>query len=280
MQIATYSGTKALLEKYGHNPRKSLGQNFLIDPHVLGKIIRAANIGPHDAVLEIGSGIGGLTQALLEYAGHVLTIELDKRLAETLKETLPKAEVIQGDILKYNIPNHINKVVANLPYYISTPVIMRLLEDFQFKTITVMVQREVAHRLVSLKKDDKSHGALSLGVQYHATAKIAAYVPSNSFIPRPRVGSAVVHMEILKKPPVVADKALLFANIRAGFGQRRKTLVNGLYISDLYSLTKEELASVITSCGFSENIRGEDLSLEDWSRLTLKLSGGIKNDSF
>ena len=274
VKIATYAGTKAILEKYELRPRKSLGQNFLIDPHVLGKIIRAAHIRPDDTILEIGPGIGGLTQALAESAGQVLAVELDRRLADILKETCPSnVKVFNQDILDFDIPKNIQKVVANLPYYMTTPIVMHLLENFRFKSITVMVQREVAQRMVGVQgkkgdKGEKSYGAISLAVQYYAKAEIAAYVPPNSFMPRPQVGSAVVHMDILEKPIVTVDRTALFTNIRAGFGQRRKTLVNSLYGAELYPLTKEELAAIITSCGFSENIRGEELTLEGWAKLT------------
>ena len=276
MQIATFSGTKAVLEKYGLRARKSLGQNFLVDPHVLGKIIRAADIGPGDTVLEIGPGIGGLTQALSETGAQVLAVELDGRLVEVLKDNrFPNAEIVQGDILQYVIPGHINKVVANLPYYVTTPVVMRLLEHYRFKSVTVMVQKEVAQRMVS-RHGSKSYGALSLAVQYHASCEIAANVPPNSFMPRPRVGSAVVHMNVYDKPPVSlsldVDKDALFANIRAGFGKRRKTLVNSLFSAEIYPLSKEALAAAIVSCGFSENIRGEALSLQDWAGLTKALA--------
>jgi len=274
MKIATYAGVSALLEKYAHKPRKSLGQNFLIDQHVLGKIIRAADISQQDSVLEIGPGLGGLTEALAEHAGSVLAVELDKYLAATLEETFANhsnVEIVQADILEYKIPSHINKVVANLPYYVTSPIVMQLLENYQFKSITVMVQKEVAQRMVQTKPG-KSYGALSLAIQYHAEAEIAANVPPNSFIPRPKVGSAVVHMKVREEAPVKADKASLFANIKAGFGQRRKTLVNGLHSAELYDLTKEELADVIKDCGFSENVRGEALSLDDWARLTRAFS--------
>ena len=273
MRIATFSGTKAILNKYGLHPRKSLGQNFLIDPHVLKKIIRAAGIGPGDTVLEIGPGIGGLTQALAEHAGQVTAVELDGRLAEALKEILAgysNVEIIHKDILQYNIGENINKVAANLPYYVTTPIVMHLLENYSFESITVMVQKEVAQRMAS-RSGDKSYGALSLAVQYHANVEIAANVPPNSFMPRPRVGSAVVHMEILRSPPVTTEKGSLFANIRAGFGQRRKTLVNSLFSAELYSFGKEELTAAIKNCGFSENVRGEELTLEGWARLTEEL---------
>lgn len=267
MQIATYSGTKAILKKYGLHARKSLGQNFLIDQHVLGKIIRAADIKPEDALLEIGPGIGGLTQALAETTTNLIAVELDKNLAAALQETLPQVKVVQGDILEYTIPSHINKVVANLPYYVTTPIVMRLLEDYHLNSITVMVQREVAQRMVG-RQGDKSYGALTLAVQYHAKAEIAAYVPPNSFMPRPKVGSAVVHMKVLEKPPVAVDKKALFANIKAGFGQRRKTLVNSLHGAEVWPFSKSELTAAIVGCGFSENVRGEELGLEDWAKLT------------
>ena len=176
-------------------------------------------------------------------------------------------DVKQGDILNYSIPGYINKIVANLPYYATTPIIMHLLENYSFESVTVMVQKEVAQRIAA-GPGSKSYGALTLAVQYYARASIAANVPPNCFMPRPGVASCVIHLEILDKPPVKADKPALFANIRAGFGQRRKTLVNSLYAAELTPLTKEEIASAIVSCGFSENIRGEELTLEDWARLT------------
>jgi len=269
MKIATHAGTKAILEKYGLNPRKSLGQNFLIDQHVLQKIVRIADICPDDTVLEIGPGLGGLTQELAKATSKLIAVELDKRLAEILQATMPQVEVIQSDILDYNIPLPVNKVVANLPYYVTTPILMHLLENYhqQFDSITIMVQKEVAERMAAIPST-KSYGALSLAVQYHANAEIAAYVPSNSFMPRPQVGSAVVHLRVRKTPPVSADKQSLFANIKAGFGKRRKTLVNGLFSAELYPFSKEELAAILTDCGFIESVRGESLNLEEWARLT------------
>jgi len=274
--IATYSGTKAILEKYGLNPRKSLGQNFLIDQHVLQKIVRIADISSNDIVLEIGPGLGGLTQELAKIAEKLIAVELDKRLAEILSITMPQIEVVQSDILDYSIPLQVNKVVANLPYYVTTPILMHLLENYhsQFKTITIMVQKEVAERMAAVPST-KAYGALSLAVQYHAETEIGAYVPPNSFMPRPQVGSAVVHLRVRKNPPVSADKQALFANIKAGFGKRRKTLVNGLYSAELYPFSKEELAEILTSCHFSESVRGESLNLEEWSRLTETLNERI-----
>lgn len=274
MKIATHAGTKAILEKYGLSAKKSLGQNFLIDQHVLNKIIRAADVNDTDSVLEIGPGLGGLTQALSEKAGKVLAVELDKRLVEVLKNIFVDAsniEIIHSDILDYTIPNHIKKVVANLPYYVTTPILMHLLENYQFQTITIMVQKEVAQRMAA-EPGTKAYGALSLAVRYHAKAEVAAYVPPNSFMPRPQVGSAVVHLTIHKTPPVSVDKKALFANIKAGFGKRRKTLVNGLFSAEIYSLTKEAIGEKLKSCGFSENVRGEQLTLEEWANITEALS--------
>lgn len=267
LQIATYAETKRILKEYGLTARKSMGQNFLIDLHVLNKTIKAAGITSDDEVLEIGPGIGGLTQPLLQSAKSVLAVEIDKKLSDVLKIILPAVEVVNADILDFTIPKHINKVVANLPYYITTPVVMHLLENYCFESITVMVQKEVAQRMAAAA-GSKAYGALSLAVQYHATVYIAANVPPNCFFPRPNVSSCVVRLDTLKTPPVTTDKTALFTNIRAGFGQRRKTLVNSLFSAETTSLSKDELAAVITSCGFSEKIRGEELTLQDWGRLT------------
>jgi len=274
MKIATHAGTKAILEKYGLIAKKSLGQNFLIDQHVLGKIIKAANISTEDIVLEIGPGIGGLTQALTEKAGKVIAVELDKRLAEVLNDIFAdvnNVEFIQGNILDYKIPTNIKKVVANLPYYVTTPILMHLLENYQLETITIMVQKEVAQRMAA-EPGTKAYGALSLAVRYHAKAEVAANVPPNSFMPRPQVGSAVVHLNVHKNPPIDVDKKALFTNIKAGFGKRRKILVNGLFSAEIYPYTKEELGERLKVCGFSENIRGEQLNLEEWARITEELS--------
>jgi len=276
MKIATHAGAKSILEKYGLGAKKSLGQNFLIDQHVLGKIIRAADISCEDEVLEIGPGLGGLTQALSEKAGKVLAVELDKRMIEVLGDIFintNNVEIVHSDILDYTIPDNIKKVVANLPYYVTTPILMHLLENYQFETITIMVQKEVAQRMAA-GPGTKAYGALSLAVRYHAEAEVAAYVPPNSFMPRPQVGSAVVHLTIHKSPPVSVDKKALFANIKAGFGKRRKTLVNGLFSAEIYPFTKEELGEKLKSCGFSENVRGEQLTLEEWARITKALAEG------
>ena len=267
MKIATYAGTKALLEKYGHKPRKSLGQNFLIDQHVLQKIIRAANFTFDDMALEIGPGLGGLTQAAAQHVKKLLAVELDKHLAECLRETFadtPNIEVIQSDILDYPIPPQVTTIIANLPYYVTTPIIMHLLENYHFKSIIVMVQKEVAQRMTG----HGSYGALTLAIEYHAKAEIVANVPANCFYPRPQVGSAVVRLDVLEKPPVTTDHRALFANIKAGFGQRRKTLANSLHGAEIHPHTKDELIQIIKSQGLSENVRGEALSLAQWAALT------------
>jgi len=282
INLSTYAGVKSVLEQHGLKARKSLGQNFLTDPHVRQKIIRAANLSHSDCVLEIGPGIGGLTQALAEEAGHVLAVEIDKGLAAALQEAFaadfPNVEIIHSDILDYDIAGHLerfaemrHKVVANLPYYVTTPIVMHLLENFSsgINSITVMVQREVAERMVS-SPGSANYGALSLAVQYHADVSIAAYVPPNCFLPRPKVGSAVVHMEILPQPRVNAPREELFAIIRAGFGQRRKTLINALFSAELYPLNKAQIGEAISQCGFAReaaHLRGEELTLEEWARL-------------
>ncbi|MCL1999100.1 MAG: 16S rRNA (adenine(1518)-N(6)/adenine(1519)-N(6))-dimethyltransferase RsmA [Turicibacter sp.] len=272
MQIATYGETRKILERYNLSPKNSLGQNFLIDAHVLQKIIRIADITADDCVLEVGPGIGGLTQALLEFTGRLTVVEFDRKMVAILNDIFgEKLDIVQADILKYSVPARINKVVANLPYYITTPTVMYLLENYSFETITVMVQREVAERMTA-SAGSKSYGALSLAVQYHANVTIAGYVPPNSFLPRPSVTSCIVHLAVLKKPIVNTDKAALFANIKAGFANRRKTLVNCLYSSGLYDFSKDELAEILTYCGFSKDIRGEMLTLEDWAKITERLT--------
>jgi len=293
INLSTYAGVKSILEQHGLKARKSLGQNFLTDPHVRQKIIRAANLTRSDCVLEIGPGIGGLTQALAAEAGHVLAVEIDKGLAAVLQDIFmtnteiahsSNVEIVHSDILDYDIAGHLSrfaeqgmrhKVVANLPYYVTTPIVMHLLENFScnekggIDSITVMVQREVAERMVS-SPGNAAYGALSLAVQYHADVSIAAYVPPNCFFPRPKVGSAVVHMDILPQPRVNAPRKELFAIIRAGFGQRRKTLVNALFSAELYPLSKAQIGDIISECGFAKNaahLRGEELTLVEWARL-------------
>ena len=270
-------GTIEVLQKYDFVFQKKFGQNFLIDPHVLDKIVNAAGITKDDFVLEIGPGIGTMTQYLAAAAGKVFAVEIDKALIPILGDTLkdfPNVQVINEDILKVDIKKlaeeHNNgkpiKVVANLPYYITTPIIMGLFESgVPVDSITVMVQKEVAERM-QVGPGTKDYGALSLAVQYYAEPYIVANVPPNCFMPRPKVGSAVIRLTRHEKPPVeVKDEKLMFRLIRASFNQRRKTLANGLNNSS--ELTKEEIQQTIEACGFPPGVRGEALTLEDFARL-------------
>ena len=272
-------GTIEVLQKYDFVFKKKFGQNFLIDPHVLDKIVNAAGITKDDFVLEIGPGIGTMTQYLAAAAGKVFAVEIDKALIPILGDTLkdfPNVQVINEDILKVDIKKlaeeHNNgkpiKVVANLPYYITTPIIMGLFESgVPVDSITVMVQKEVAERM-QVGPGTKDYGALSLAVQYYAEPYIVANVPPNCFMPRPKVGSAVIRLTRHEKPPVeVKDEKLMFRLIRASFNQRRKTLANGLNNSSELSFTKEEIQQTIEACGFPPGVRGEALTLEDFARL-------------
>lgn len=271
--------TIAILQKYEFHFQKKYGQNFLIDTSVLERIIKAAQIGPEDCVLEIGPGIGTMTQYLAENAGKVIAVEIDKALIPILEETLAPYDnitVLQGDILKVDIRELAEKynagrpmkVVANLPYYITTPIIMGLLEkNMPVKSITVMVQKEVAERMQA-KPGTKDYGALSLAVQYYAIPEIVANVPPNCFMPRPAVGSAVVKLECFEKPPVeVQDEKFMFLLIRAAFNQRRKMLVNALSGVQEPVLSKEKVAETLKKISISETIRGERLSLSEFAKL-------------
>lgn len=275
--------TIAVLQKHDFHFQKKFGQNFLIDTHVLDKIIAAAEITKDDFVLEIGPGIGTMTQYLCENAKRVLAVEIDNNLIPVLKETLKdydNVEILHGDILKQDIKaiaENYNggkpiKVVANLPYYITTPIIMGLFESHvPLSNITVMVQKEVAERMQAAP-GSKTYGALSLAVQYYATPYIAANVPPNCFMPRPNVGSAVIRLTCLSEPPVsVADEALMFRLIRASFNQRRKTLVNGLHNSPELDFSKEEITEALNDIGKSPSVRGETFSLQDFAALTNRL---------
>ena len=272
--------TIAVLQRYGFNFQKKYGQNFLIDTHVLDKIIGAAQIGPDDFVLEIGPGIGTMTQYLAEAAREVIAVEIDTKLIPILQDTLKEYDnvtVLNEDILKVDIRKIAEeknggkpiKVVANLPYYITTPIIMGLFEgDVPIESITVMVQKEVADRM-QVGPGTKEYGALSLAVQYYAEPYIVANVPPNCFMPRPKVGSAVIRLTKHAEPPVeVSDTKLMFRIIRASFNQRRKTLANGLNNSPELSFGKEEIQRAIKACGFPEGIRGEALTLEEFAALT------------
>lgn len=272
--------TIEVIQKYRFVFQKRFGQNFLIDPHVLEKIIRAADLTKEDLVLEIGPGIGTMTQHLAEAAGQVVAVEIDPKLIPVLEETLEGYEnvrVINQDILKMDILALVReenggrpiKVVANLPYYITTPILMGLFEEHvPVDTITVMVQKEVADRMQA-GPGSKDYGALSLAVQYHARPYLVANVPPNCFIPRPQVGSAVIRLTRHRQPPVqVEDERLLFAVIRASFNQRRKTLLNGLNNSLEVPYTKEQIAAAIEEAGLSPAVRGEALTLEQFTALS------------
>lgn len=272
--------TIAVLNKYKFNFQKKFGQNFLIDTHVLNKIVRAAGVGESDCVLEIGPGIGTLTQYLLEAAREVIAVEIDKTLIPILSDTLSaynNITVINEDILKVDINKLVMeknngkpvKIVANLPYYITTPIIMGLFEaHVPMESITVMVQKEVADRMQA-GPGTKDYGALSLAVQYYAKPYIAANVPPNCFIPRPNVGSAVICLTLHEEKPVkVYDEALLFKIIRASFNQRRKTLANGLNNNSEITLSKEVIQESIDELGVSATIRGEALTLEQFANLS------------
>ena len=272
--------TIEVLQKYDFVFQKKFGQNFLIDTHVLDKIISAAEITKDDFVLEIGPGIGTMTQYLACAAREVVAVEIDKALIPILEDTLQEysnVTVLNEDILRVDIKKladeHNNgkpiKVVANLPYYITTPIIMGLFEgDVPIESITVMVQKEVADRM-QVGPGTKEYGALSLAVQYYAEPYIVANVPPNCFMPRPKVGSAVIRLTRHAEPPVeVADTKLMFRIIRASFNQRRKTLANGLNNSPELSFGKEEIQRAIKACGFPEGIRGEALTLEEFAALT------------
>ena len=272
--------TIEILQKYQFSFQKRFGQNFLIDTHVLDKIIRAADIGKDDMVLEIGPGIGTMTQYLAKEAGKVIAVEIDRNLIPILEDTLggyDNVRIINEDVLKLDIhrlgweenEGRPIKVVANLPYYITTPIIMGLFEEHvPVVSITVMVQKEVADRMQT-GPGSKDYGALSLAVQYYADTYIVANVPPNCFMPRPKVGSAVIRLNRYEKPPVeVVDERLMFDIIRASFNQRRKTLANGLKNSDRLDFTKEAIMEAVERLGKGPGVRGEALTLEDFAGLS------------
>ena len=283
-KLGNPKNTIEVIQKYQFAFQKKFGQNFLIDPHVLDKIIGAAGVTKEDMVLEIGPGIGTMTQYLAEAAREVVAVEIDNNLIPILKETLAEYDnvtVINEDILKVDIKKLAEehnggrpiKVVANLPYYITTPIIMGLFEsNVPIDNITVMVQKEVADRM-QVGPGSKDYGALSLAVQYYAEPYIVANVPPNCFMPRPKVGSAVIRLERYENPPVtVEDEKLMFRLIRASFNQRRKTLANGLKNSPELDYTKEEIEAAIEALGRGASIRGEALTLEEFAKLADLLS--------
>lgn len=272
--------TIEVIKKYNIKFQKRFGQNFLIDTHVLEKIISASGVTKNDFVLEIGPGIGTMTQYLCENARKVLAVEIDSSLMPVLSDTLSAYDnvtIVNEDILKLDINRIVKehngsipiKVVANLPYYITTPIIMGLFESHvPLESVTVMVQKEVAQRMQAVP-GTKDYGALSLAVQYYAAAEIAANVPANCFIPRPNVGSAVIKLTCHNTPPVKADdEKFMFSVIHASFNQRRKTLQNGLSNDAGLGISKKEAADAIKQMGLEENIRGEVLGLKDFAELS------------
>ena len=272
--------TIEVIKKYEFCFQKKFGQNFMIDGHVLDKIIAGAGVTKDDMVLEIGPGIGTMTQYLAEAAGKVVAVEIDRNLLPILQETLAdydNVKVIHADVLSLDLEKLVQeenggrpiKVVANLPYYITTPIIMALFEQHvPLANVTVMVQKEVAARMKS-GPGSKDYGALSLAVQYYAEPYIVANVPCNCFMPRPNVDSAVIRLTRYEAPPVqVKDEKMLFKIIRASFNQRRKTLQNGLNNSSELNFTKDQIAAAIAEAGFSPSVRGEALTLEQFAKLT------------
>lgn len=283
--LASPRETKAIIDSYSFNFQKKFGQNFLVDSNMLENIIEKAGITNDDLVLEIGPGIGTMTQYLCESAREVVAIEIDETLIPILNYTLEDYDnvtIINDDALKTDIEKIVKKkndgkpikVVANLPYYITTPIIMGLLEGkAPIDSITIMVQKEVAERMQT-GPGSKDYGALSLAVQYYADANILMTVPASCFMPRPKVDSSVIKLDIYDKPPVnVCDEEMLFKIIRASFNQRRKTLANGLKNAPNLPFTKEEIEDSITKLGKDVNIRGEKLTLEEFAKLTDILMG-------
>lgn len=274
------TGTIEILKKYNFNFQKRFGQNFLIDSHILEKIVESAEITKEDCVLEIGPGIGTMTQYLAESAGQVIAVEIDKSLIPILEDTLSpydNVSVINEDILKVDIQKLVEernagkpiKVVANLPYYITTPIIMGLFESHvPLDSITIMVQKEVADRM-QVGPGTKDYGALSLAVQYYAKPEIVAYVSPACFIPKPNVGSAVIRLKRYDRPPVeVRDEAFLFRLIRAAFNQRRKTLANGIGNAQDIPCSREQAQEALEKLGFSPSVRGEALTLQEFALLS------------
>lgn len=273
------TNTIEVLQKYKFVFQKKYGQNFLIDTHILDKIIESAQITKEDCVLEIGPGIGTMTQYLAESAREVIAVEIDKALMPILEDTLSAYEnvtIMNADILKVDVQKIVDeknygksiKVVANLPYYITTPIIMGLFEShIPLESITIMVQKEVADRM-QVGPGTKDYGALSLAVQYYAKPCIITEVSPNCFMPRPNVGSAVIRLTKYEKPPIkVVDEAYFFAIIRASFNQRRKTLVNGLTNATHLNLTKEKITDALENMNLKANIRGEILTIEQFAEL-------------
>ena len=284
MYLSNPTNTLAVINKHEFAFQKKFGQNFLIDEGIVNKIVREAGVTKDDFVLEIGPGIGTMTQLLCEQAGGVAAVEIDTNLIPILKETLAEYDnvtIINEDILKVDIKKLAEeknggkpiKVVANLPYYITTPIIMGLFESHvPIDSITIMVQKEVADRM-QVGPGTKDYGALSLAVQYYAKPQILLNVPASCFMPRPNVDSAVIQLTRYEKPPVeVADEHLMFRLIRASFNQRRKTMTNSVGNSPELSVSKEQMAAALEKCGLSATVRGEALTLAQFAELANVLS--------
>lgn len=281
--LGSAKSTIEVLQKHQISLQKKFGQNFLIDRNILEKIVDAAQITEEDCILEIGPGIGTMTQYLAERAGKVIAVEVDKNLIPVLRETLSSYNnitIINQDILKTDLNQVLKeyggsspvKVVANLPYYITTPIIMTLFEDhIALQNITIMVQKEVAERMQA-EPGTKNYGALSLAVQYYAKPEIIVKVPASCFLPKPNVDSTVIRLEKYDEPLYPAeDESYLFAVIRASFNQRRKTLVNGLSNASALGVSKENITEVLTQMGLPATVRGETLTLEQFTELSNRL---------
>jgi dimethyladenosine transferase len=282
-KIANPANTIDIIKKYDFNFQKKFGQNFLIDTHVLDKICSESGLGKNDLAIEIGPGIGALTQYLAITAKAVVAVEIDKNLLPILGDTLKdykNTELINADFLKVDLEKLIDeciqkygefdniRIIANLPYYITTPIIMNVLESHtHIDSITVMIQKEVADRMQAAP-GSKNYGALSLAVQYYSDPYVVAFVPQNCFIPRPKVGSSVIRLDIYKDKPIkTVNEKLMFQIIRAGFNQRRKTLVNSLMNFEGLQFSKDKIIHALSLLGKSEKIRGEALSLEEFAQL-------------
>lgn len=278
--LGTHTATSEIIHKYDFHFAKKYGQNFLVDKGILEKIIDSAEITKDDAVLEIGPGIGTMTQYLAEQAGKVVAVEIDSNLIPILNDTLSAYDnvtVINEDVLKLDLQEIVDKynngkpmkVVANLPYYITTPIVLALLEKkVPLKSITIMVQKEVADRM-QVGPGTKDYGALSLAVQFYAHPEIIAFVPPECFMPRPGVGSSVIKLSLYEETPVkVKDSSYMFRLIRASFNQRRKTLANGLSNESSLKLSRDDVYQALNKMGLSESIRGEALSLEQFAQLS------------
>ncbi len=279
LKIGTHKKTTEIVQKYEFTFKKNFGQNFLIDSHVLNKIVDSSNITDEDLIIEVGPGIGSLTEYLAERAKKVVCIEIDRKLIPILEETLQdydNVEVINADILKVDLQQIIEergfkkaKMVANLPYYITTPIIMNVLENnLNIETITVMIQKEVAKRM-SAKEGTKDYGSLTLAVQYYSEPYLVANVPQNCFKPRPNVDSAVIRLTKKEKKDVdVSDEQLMFEVIKIAFSQRRKTLLNCIFNSTKFNFSKEEIEQILIQSELDVKIRGEKLTIYDFARLT------------